>query len=129
MPPSLRALMPALASCLILASCAPLFEPDHEALQSPGATETAITPPPAEPVKDSLVLEDILGLGDDGLIKEFGEPAFVWTEGDARMWRYDAASCSLLIFLYPDGVRHADILGAADEDHNTCLCDVRGGCN
>ena len=129
MPPSLRAMIPALASCLILASCAALFETDHETLQSPDAAETVIAPPSAEPEKDSPALEGLLGLGHDGLITEFGEPAFVWTEGDARMWRYDAASCSFLVFLYPDGVRHVDVLGVADEDHYACLCDVRGGCS
>ncbi len=129
MPPSLRAMIPALASCLIVASCAPLFGPDPDALQSPGAAETGITPPSVEPEKDLPALEDLLGLGRDGLITKLGEPAFVWTEGDARMWRYDAASCSLLVFLYPDGVRHADILGAAGHDHYACLCDVRGGCS
>lgn len=129
MPPSLHAMIPAVASCIVLASCASLFEPDHETLQSPGAAETGITPSSTEPEKDSPALEDLLGLGENGLVTEFGEPAFVWTEGDARMWRYDAASCSLLVFLYSDGVRHADILGASDEDHHACLCDVRGGCS
>ena len=54
-----------------------------------------------------------------------GDPAFAWTEGNARMWRYDGASCSLLVFLYPDGVRHTEALGGEEE---SCLCEIRGDC-
>ena len=67
----------------------------------------------------------LAGLQEGEVVGMLGDPAFAWAEGNARMWRYDAPSCSLLVFLYPDGVRHAEVLGGEEE---SCLCEIQGGC-
>ena len=109
-----------LASCLALAACARLTGTGGQTLDVP-----AEAPPVAPPV-DSTTDEPatLLGLGHDGLVRRLGEPAFVWTEGDARMLRYDTGSCRLLVFLYPDGVRHVEILPETHEDPAACVAEA-----
>ncbi len=113
-----------LAGALVLAACSPFagFGPT-EAVSKTAAP--AIGADEASPVVEVPVAGSFAGLQESEVVGMFGDPAFVWTEGDARMWRYDAPSCSLLVFLYPDGVRHAEVLGGAEE---ACLCELQGGC-
>lgn len=113
-----------LAGGLALAACSPFAEfGPTEAVSETAAP--AIGADEASPVEGAPAASSFAGLQEGEVVGMLGDPAFVWTEGDARMWRYDAPSCSLLVFLYPDGVRHAEVLGGAEE---TCLCELQGGC-
>ena len=113
-----------LAGVLALAACSPFagFGPT-EAVSETAAP--AVGPDEASPVEEIPGAGSFAGLQESEVVDMLGDPAFVWNEGDARMWRYDTLSCSLLVFLYPDGVRHAEVLGGAEE---TCLCELQGGC-
>ncbi len=113
-----------LAALLALAACSPFAGiGPTEAVSETAAP--AIEPGEASPVDEAPAAGSFTGLQESEVVGMLGDPAFVWAEGDARMWRYDAASCSLLVFLYPDGVRHAEVLGGEEE---TCLCELQGGC-
>ncbi|MDE0416257.1 MAG: hypothetical protein OXI95_04885 [bacterium] len=124
-PPDRRC--PAPPSALLLACALALAACNPFAGTGPGAAVSETT----APVEASLVIEeataarDLAGLQESEVVDMLGDPAFAWTEGNARMWRYDGASCSLLVFLYPDGVRHAEALGGEEE---SCLCEIRGDC-
>lgn len=114
-----------LACALALAACNPFAGTSPEAAVNETAARP-IGPDEASPViEEATPARDLAGLQEDEVVGMLGDPAFVWTEGNARMWRYDGVSCSLLIFLYPDGVRHAEALGGEEE---SCLCEIRGDC-
>ena len=113
-----------LAGTLALAACSPFagFGPAKAVIE---AAVPTMGPDEASPMEELPAASSFAGLQEGEVVGMLGDPVFVWTEGDARMWRYDAPSCSLLVFLYPDGVRHAEVLGGAEE---TCLCELQGGC-
>ena len=111
-----------LAASLALAACNPFagsLPADAVSGTQAGPTE------PSPPVEEVPAAMSLAGLHESEVVALFGDPAFEWAEDGARMWRYDGPSCTLLVFLYPDGVRHADVLG---RDEETCLCAIRGGC-
>lgn len=110
-----------LACALALAACNPFAGTGPEA----AVGETAAPDEASSVVEEAAAAGDLAGLQEGEVVGMLGDPAFVWTEGSARMWRYDGASCSLLVFLYPDGVRHAEALGGEEE---SCLCEIRGDC-
>ena len=104
-----------------LAACTP-FSATHPE----GNINETVAPAGASSVDESATPpRSLLGLRESDIVGMLGEAAFSWTEGDARMWRYDGASCQLLVFLYPDGVRHIEALGGTPQ---FCLCEIRGGC-
>ena len=87
----------ALASVsLVLAACA--TKPTNQ-----------VTLPQAPPPGEPATLE---GMGEAALRTTFGAPAFTRNDGDAQLWRYDAASCHAFFFLYPQNgqlaVRHVE---------------------
>ncbi len=104
-----------------LAACSPLAGTGPEA--TIGET---VAPAGASPViETAAVAGSLIGLQESDVVGMLGDPAFVWTQGHGRMWRYHGASCRLLVFLYPDGVRHTETLGGAED---SCLCEIRGDC-
>ncbi|MCE2518867.1 MAG: hypothetical protein J4G15_03430 [Alphaproteobacteria bacterium] len=112
-----------LACALALAACSPFAGPTAAVSETAAG---AIGPDEALPViEEAPAAGDLAGLQESEVVGMLGDPAFAWTEGSARMWRYDGPSCILLVFLYPDGVRHAEALGGEKE---TCLCEIQGGC-
>ena len=113
-----------LAGVLALAACSPFTGTGATADVSETAARV-VGPDEAPAVEEATAAGSFTGLQEGEVVGMLGDPAFVWAEGDARMWRYDAPSCSLLVFLYPDGVRHAEVLGGEEE---TCLCEIQGGC-
>lgn len=114
-----------LACTLALAACNPFAGTVPEAAVSETATRATGPDEASAVIAEATVARDLAGLQEAEVVGMLGDPAFEWTEGNARMWRYDSASCSLLVFLYPDGVRHAEALGGEEE---SCLCEIRGDC-
>ncbi len=114
-----------LACALALAACNPFAGTGPEAAVSEAAARA--TGPDEAPavIEEATAARDLTGLQESEVVGLLGDPAFVWTEGSASMWRYDGATCSLLVFLYPDGVRHAEARGGEEE---SCLCEIRGDC-
>ncbi len=110
-----------LAPCLALASCEFLRAPDG------GSAAVEEPPAPAGAAVPEAGPENLLGLDGAAVVALLGEPAFAWSEGEGTMWRYDAASCSLLVFLYPDGVRHTESL-SREMDSAACLCAMSHTC-
>ncbi len=110
---------------LALAACSPFSGTGPEAAigETAALTVEADGAPPQTGV--APVARDLAGLQESEVLGMLGEPAFAWAEGNARMWRYDGPSCGLLVFVYPDGVRHAEVI---DGDEETCLCRIQGGC-
>ncbi len=113
-----------LAGAMALAACSPPAGIDPTKAVSE-TVAPAIEADEVSPVAKPPAARIFAGLQDSEVAGMLGDPDFVWTEGNARMWRYDARSCSLLVFLYPDGVRHAVVLGGAED---ACLCEIHGGC-
>ena len=93
-----------------------------------GETAT-VGDPGAVEAPDALSIaapESLLHLGESDLLDAMGEPAFVWVESGAQMWRYDADACALFVFLYPDGVRHVDLRsdGLDDTGRDACFREL-----
>lgn len=128
-PPDRRCPIPPsalfLASGLALATCNPFAGTGATSAVSETAARTAGPDEAPLVIEEAAAARDLVGLQESEVGGMLGDPAFVWTEGSARMWRYDGASCSLLVFLYPDGVRHAEALGGEEE---SCLYEIRGDC-
>ena len=97
----------ALTISLALVACTvgPVEDPSSTALDSGiGAAE-------APDVMLVSAPDGLLHFSADELVSTMGEPAFVWDEAGASMWRYDATGCAVFVYLYPDGVRHVDVRG------------------
>ena len=114
-----------LACALALAACNPFAGTVSTAAVSETAAGVAGPDDASLAIEEATAARDLAGLQESEVVDMLGDPAFVWTEGSARMWRYDGASCSLLVFVYPDGVRHAEAFGGKEE---SCLCEIRGDC-
>ena len=114
-----------LACALALAACNPFAGTGSTTAVGETADRVAGPDDASLIIEEAPVARDLAGLQEGEVVGLLGDPAFVWTEGSARMWRYDGPSCSLLVFLYPDGVRHAEALGGEEE---SCLCEIRSDC-
>jgi len=66
--------------------------------------------------------DGLLLMSEGDLRGTMGDPAFVWAEADAQMWRYDGAQCAVFVYLYPDGVRHVDVQGEGLDDSARTAC-------
>lgn len=85
----------------------------------PETPDPSATAAPGDPISGP---GNLPRLDERDLLDAMGEPAFVWTEPGARMWRYDADACALFVFLYPDGVRHAELHGDGLDDAGRAAC-------
>ena len=85
----------AVLSACLLAACA----------QTPASLAPASLPQPARPPETRPAPEpaSLLGVSPAEVERYLGAPAFEGRDGAARLWRYSAPECTLLIVFYEDG--------------------------
>jgi hypothetical protein len=85
-------------------------------------------------VAAGLASDDLVGLSPKRLKRLFGVAGFVRIEGDVEVWQYQAATCTLDLFLYPDAAggkllaRYAELRPRqleVDFSENECLAELR----
>lgn len=100
-----------LVFCLALAACAAETDPAANGdAEKSGLPAPAAAPSADEPLGPGP--DELLHLSDDEVRQILGEPAFVWGETGAALWRYRGKDCYLDLFLYPDeGVTFVEVHG------------------
>ncbi|MEQ8345910.1 MAG: hypothetical protein RLP08_09200 [Marinovum algicola] len=104
---------------------------------APGAQQPAGTGmqagPAGRPQVTTLRGADLVGLSGSDLQGRFGPPMLTFAEPPAEVWRYSAAHCVALFFLYPAEadtggpalVRHVEVLPPeAAEGGSACLQQI-----
>jgi hypothetical protein len=98
----------ALAGCGLMSDANPTARP----MAQGGVTESgasrdgaeaalAARPSPPRTVNDDPA--SLLGLDEDALRRQLGQPAFMRRDIPALLWRYAASDCTLDVFLYRSG--------------------------
>jgi len=72
----------------------------------PPALPPAVPPPPPPPPK-RLATADLVGRPGTDINRLFGQPRLLRREAPAEVWQFPGATCTLLVFLYPDEVSRA----------------------
>ena len=97
-----RILVPSLTIALAALGLAACAQPGGAPASAPVAQLTAPAPKQTAILRPAPSPESLVGKSPAAIERALGTPAFEGRDGDARIWRYSAETCSLLVIFYED---------------------------